>query len=256
MFRLFCLLALFTGAASPAEKPFQYWPNSRYDPRIPTYRKVLGYEPGEKITPHAGIMRYFEALEAASPRLKIFNYAESWEGRKLIYAAVGSDANMKKLAEIRSAIERLADPRKTGEAEARKLIAGLPAVIWLGYGVHGNEISSPDAAMLTAYHLLAARDDRLVDTVLSHALVLIDPTQNPDSRDRFVATFEQNRGLEPDPSPLAAERNEPWPMGRTNHYLFDLNRDWFALTQPETRGRVKALQEWYPLVFVDLHEMG
>jgi hypothetical protein len=144
----------------------------------------------------------------------------------------------------------------TTDTEARKLMTGLPALVWLGYGVHGNEISSPDAAMLTAYHLLAARNDRLVQTILGSAVVLIDPAQNPDGRDRFVHAFEQTLGLEPDASPLAAEHIEPWPNGRTNHYHFDMNRDWFALTQPETKGRIKTLLEWLPLVFVDLHEMG
>src|SRR5207249_1361614 len=150
----------------------------------------------------------------------------------------------------------IADPRKTPDAEARKIMAGLPAVVWLSYGVHGNEISSPDAALLTAYHLLAARNDKMVDDILGKVLVLIDPAQNPDGRDRFVNYFEQARGLEPDASPLAAEHLEPWPGGRTNHYLFDLNRDWIALTQPEIAGQVKVLREWFPLVYVDLHEMG
>ena len=135
-------------------------------------------------------------------------------------------------------------------------MSGLPAIVWLSYGVHGNEISSPDAALLTAYHLLAARGDKMVDEILAHVLVLIDPSQNPDGRDRFVNYFEETRGLEPDPNPIAAEHEEPWPGGRTNHYLFDLNRDWIALTQPEIRDQVKVLRQWFPLVAVDLHEMS
>ena len=198
-----------------------------------------------------------QALAAAAPnRLKVFDYGETWEGRKLIYAAVGSEANIRRLTEIRAAIGRIADPRKTPEADARKIMAGLPAVIWLSYGVHGNEISSPDAGLLTAYHLLAAHNDKLVDQILANVLVLIDPIQNPDGRDRFVNYFEQARGLEPDASPVAAEHLEPWPGGRVNHYLFDLNRDWIALTQPEVLNQVKVLREWFPLVYVDLHEMG
>ncbi len=240
---------------------FEFWPGAAYDPGVPTFRGVLGYDPGERITSHAGIMKYLEALAApggaaGAPRVKLVEYARSWEGRKLVYAVVGSEANLKRWDEIRAGIEKLADPRRTPEAEARRLMASLPAVVWLGYGVHGNEISSPDAALLTAYHLLAARNDKIVEEILAGTLVLIDPTQNPDGRDRFVQNFQQAEGIEPDPSPLAAEHNEPWPGGRTNHYYFDLNRDWFALSQPETRGRVKALLEWYPLVFVDLHEMG
>ncbi|MFB3827365.1 MAG: M14 family zinc carboxypeptidase [Bryobacteraceae bacterium] len=250
------LLAALAAGPVSAQKPFEFWPGASYDSRIPTYEKVLGYAPGERITAHAGLLQYLDALAAASPRLKVFDYAKSWQGRRLVYAAVGSEANMRRLPEIRAAMQRLADPRRTPDAEARKLIANLPAVVWLGYGVHGNEISSPDAALLTAYHFLAARNDKLAEQVLANTLLIIIPTQNPDGRDRFLNHFEEHRGLEPDPSPYAAEHNESWPSGRSNHYLFDLNRDWLALTQPEISGQVKALLEWYPLVYVDLHEMG
>ena len=248
----FCLSAPLYG-----QKAFEFWPGTTYDSKVPTVRQVLGYEPGDKVTNHAGLVKYMDALAAAVPtRIKVFEYGESWEGRKLIYAAIGSEANIRKLGEIKSGIQRIADPRKTPEAEARRLIAGLPAVVWLSYGVHGNEISSPDAALVTAYHLLAARNDKIVEDVLSKVVVLIDPTQNPDGRDRFVNYFEQTRGLVPDANPSAAEHNEPWPGGRSNHYLFDLNRDWIGLTQPEILSQVKTLREWLPVVYVDLHEMG
>ena len=163
---------------------------------------------------------------------------------------------MKRLSDIQASMKKISDPRKTDDAEAKRLMTNLPAVIWLAYGVHGNEISSPDAALMTAYHLLASRGDKMVDEILAKDLILIDPLQNPDGRDRFVHDFNIAEGLRPDPSQLAAEHNEPWPGGRTNHYYFDMNRDWFAMTQPETRGRIAAVQQWLPLVFVDLHEMG
>ena len=240
-----------------AEKPYEFWPGATYDTKIPTCRRVLGYDPGERITSHAGIIRYMEALAAAAPaRIKLFDYGQTWEGRKLQYAAVSSEGNLRRLAEIRTAMARLADPRKTSDAEAQGLVGDLPALVWLSYGVHGNEISSPEAGLLTAYHLLAARNNKMVDDILAHVVVLVDPAQNPDGRDRFVNYFEETRGLEPDPSPIAAEHHEPWPAGRTNHYLFDLNRDWIGLTQPEIRNQVKALREWFPLVYVDLHEMS
>ena len=247
----------FCAALLLGQAKFEHWPGAVYDPAIPTTKRVLGYEPGERIAQHAHLMKYFEALAAAAPsRVRIIEYAKTWEGRKLICALIGSEANLRRLASIQEGMKKLAEPRKTQEAEARKLIASLPAPVMLSYGVHGNEISSPDAAMMTAYHLLASRNDKLVDSILANTLVLIDPTQNPDGRDRFVHHFEIAEGLAPDASPLAAEHNEPWPGGRTNHYYFDMNRDWFALTQPETRGRIKLLLDWYPLVFVDLHEMG
>ena len=240
-----------------AQDKFEFWPGTDYDPAVPTFRQVLGFDPGERVASHAEIMKYMEALEKAVPdRVKVFEYARSWEGKKLVYVAVGSGANIARLAEISDGMKKLSDPRVTGDAEARRLISTMPALTWLAYGVHGNEISSPDAAMLTAYHLLAARGDSVVDAVLRDSVVFIDPTQNPDGRDRFVHNFIVAEGLEPQESQLAAEHNEPWPGGRTNHYYFDMNRDWISLTQPETQGRIRALLEWFPVVFVDLHEMN
>ena len=250
-------MILCVAAAGVAAQSFEYWPGAQYDPAIPTVEKVLGYTIGDRVAPPGDLVKYFDALAAAAPsRIKVFEYARSWENRRLIYAAIGSEANLKRVGEIKAAQLKLADPRKISPAEAQKLMTSLPAIISLSYGVHGNEISSPDAAMMTAYHLLASRNDKLVQAVLSNVIVLIDPIQNPDGRNRFVYNFEVNEGLEPDPNPSAAERAEPWPGGRANHYLFDMNRDWFAMTQPETRGRIKYLNEWLPLVYVDLHEMG
>lgn len=240
-----------------AQNNFQYWPNADYDPAIPTVEEVLGYQPGERITWHDDAIRYFEALAAAAPeRMSITEYAQSWEGRELIYAVLSAPENMAQIAEIQSGMQALADPREISDSEAERIIASQPAVTWLSYGVHGNEISSTDAAMLTAYHLLASRGDARVDDIMSNSVVIIDPVQNPDGRDRFVHNFETAEGLVPDSDRLAAEHDEPWPGGRTNHYLFDLNRDWFIQTQPETQGRVEALLQWYPVAFVDAHEMG
>ena len=239
------------------KRTVEMWPGAQYDPAIPTIKKTLGYEPGERIAPHAHLMKYFEGLAAAQPnRVRLIEYAKTWENRKLIVAIIGSEANIKRLAEIQSGMKKLSDPRKTIESDAQKLIGSLPAIVMLAYGVHGNEISSPDAAMMTAYHLLAAKNDKTVDSILANTLIMIDPTQNPDGRDRFVHNFEIAEGLEAIANPLAAEHAEPWPGGRTNHYMFDMNRDWFAMTQPETRGRIKTMLDWLPVVFVDLHEMG
>ncbi len=251
------LLSFFCALSLASAQKFDFWPGAQYDPAIPTFEKVLGFEPGTRHATHADIVRYFEALAAAAPaRIKVFEYGKTWEGRKLFYAAISGEDNIRRLPEIKAAQLKLADPRKTSEADARKIMASIPSIISLSYGVHGNEISSPDAALLTAHHLLASRNDALVSSVLKNVVVLIDPLQNPDGRERFIHNFRMNEGLEPDPSPVAAERAEPWPGGRSNHYFFDMNRDWFALTQPETLGRVRYLREWLPLVMVDLHEMG
>ena len=235
----------------------EYWPGANYDPSIPTVQNILGHEPGDRITWHGEAIRYFEALVAAAPdRAAVFEYARTWEGRELIYVVITSPENMARIGEIKDGMQRLADPRKTNRAAAEAVIANQPAVTWLSYGVHGTEISSTDAAMMTAYHLLASRGDETVDAILRDTVVVIDPMQNPDGRDRFIHHFEMAEGLEPSADLMSAEHNEPWPGGRTNHYLFDMNRDWFIMTQPESQGRVRIIQEWYPVAYVDAHEMG
>ncbi len=240
-----------------AQENFVFWPNADYDPAIPTVDDVLGYPSGDRITWHRDAIRYFEALEEAAPdRVSVLRYAQSWEGRDLIYVVVTSAENMARIDDIKAGMQRLADPRQTTRAEAEQIIASQPAVTWLSYGVHGNEISSTDAAMLTAYHLLASRGDARVADIMRDTVVVLDPMQNPDGRDRFVHHFEMSEGIVADSNRISAGHDEPWPGGRTNHYLFDLNRDWFILTQPETRGRIRILQEWYPVAYVDAHEMG
>jgi hypothetical protein len=251
------VLALVLLALPAFSQKFEFWPGAQYDPAIPSPEKVLGYPTGQKHATHADIVRYFEALAAAAPsRIKVVEYATSWEDRKLFYAVIGSESNIARISQIKAGVKQLTEPGNTNEAAAAKLVSSLPAVIGISAAVHGNEISSPEAAMLTAYHLLAARNDALTTAVRQNVVLLLDPLQNPDGRDRFVHNYRTAAGLEPDPNAASAERAEPWPGGRSNHYLFDMNRDWFALTQPETRGRIAYLKEWMPLVFVDLHEMG
>jgi hypothetical protein len=228
-------------------------PNVTYDPAVPTLKSVIGHEPGEAITTPDDIGRYLEALAKAAPdRTRLVKYATSWEGRPLHYLIVGSPQRIGRLEEIRGGIQAIA----AGAAGADRLLADLPVVVWLLHGIHGNEISSGDAALQEAYHLLAARGDAEADLTLKEALVIIDPMQNPDGRQRFVTTNLIGRAAEPDPEPLSAEHDEPWPGGRSNHYLFDMNRDYFALSQPETQGRVRVMLDWFPQVVVDLHEMG
>ncbi|MEL7488461.1 MAG: M14 family metallopeptidase [Pseudomonadota bacterium] len=156
----------------------------------------------------------------------------------------------------RQDLARLASGEGLSGGERSAIIARTPAVVWLGYSVHGDEISTTDAALTLAYHLLAAENDTVVDTILENTIVLIDPVQNPDGRARFIQSFEDSRGLVPQGDRYAAEHDQPWPRGRFNHYLFDMNRDWFTLSQPETMGRVETFLEWFPVVAVDAHEMG
>ena len=227
-----------------------------YDDSIPAMESVLGYETGSEISTPVEALTYLRALEAAAPdRVKVTPYATSWQGRELVYAIIGSRETMARLDEIQTDLAKLASGT-VRRAERAEIVARTPAVVWLAYGVHGDEISSTDAGLALAYHLLAAKSDRLVEDVLANTIVIIDPMQNPDGRNRFVNSFEAARGLEAQGDRFAAEHDQPWPSGRPNHYLFDLNRDWFTLSQPETQGKVAAMQEWWPVVVADVHEMG
>ncbi len=256
MRRLVLLMMLF-GPGVPGAGAFEFIPGVRYDPAVPTLQQVLGHAPGERITDAAGTRRYLQALATARPaQVRLYDYGTTWERRALFYAVIGSPENIAALGDFERAMQALADPAGIDDERAEALIASTPGSVWLAYSVHGDEISSTDAALSAAYHLLAATGDEVVAEILERTLVFINPLQNPDGRDRFIGHFEQALGLEPRPERAAAEHDEPWPTGRVNHYLFDLNRDWLALTQPETVGHVAALRKWYPLVFVDLHEMG
>tara|TARA_A100001391_G_scaffold48774_7_gene29118 strand:- start:14440 stop:17082 length:2643 start_codon:yes stop_codon:yes gene_type:complete len=226
-----------------------------FDPDIPELQSVVGHVPGDAITTPADVLLYMETLAAAAPdRVRLVEYAQSWEGRPLIYAVIASPENMARIDAIKADMGELA--RGLAPAEASAIIERTVPVTWLSYGVHGDEISSTDAALALAYHLLASEGDATVDTILANSVVIIDPSQNPDGRNRFVQSFVAASGLEPQADPDTAEHDQPWPGGRVNHYLFDLNRDWFALTQPETRGKVASVRDWQPVVFVDAHEMG
>ncbi|WP_082732645.1 M14 family zinc carboxypeptidase [Sphingomonas sp. CCH18-H6] len=228
-----------------------------YDPAVPTLEQVVGHPTGAAITRPEDIVRYLEALEKAAPeRVRIVRYARSWQGRPLIYAVIAAPATIARLDAVKQDVARLSAGAALSPAETRALIDRTPAVAWLGFGIHGDEITPPDSALALAYHLLAARGDPLVDRILAETVVIIDPAQNPDGRTRFVHSFSEALGLAPQPDRYTAEHNQPWPGGRFNHYLFDMNRDWFSATQPETRGRVAAFREWNPVVFVDSHEMG
>jgi hypothetical protein len=250
-----CLLLTISLPASAQEPPL--WPGAKYDPAIPTIKSVLGHDHGEVITPPEGVAQYLQALQKAAPtRSRLIEYARSWEGRPLWLFVIGNPDRIARLDQVKTDLQRFADPRRTSAADADRLLKELPVVVWLIHGVHGNEISSSDASLAEAYHLLASQGDAGVDAVFRDALVLIDPMQNPDGRARFVFQNLLGRAASPDAAPYSAEHDEPWPGGRSNHYLFDMNRDWFAQSQPETRGRIRIGLEYVPQVTVDLHEQG
>ena len=250
------MLALATAIQLSAQVQ-ELAPGTQYDPSIPTLEDVVGHDFREEITPPDQVVRYFEALaDAARDRTQLIQYAESWEGRPLVILVIGSRERIAALDDVKAGLTRLAQPDGLSDVDADALIADLPVVTALMHGVHGNEISSSGAAMAEAYHLLAAQGDPTVDMILNESLVLIDPVENPDGRARFVLQNTMARARWPNEATYSAEHDEPWPGGRVNHYLFDLNRDLFIQSQPETQGKVDVFLDFWPHIVVDLHEMG
>ncbi len=232
-------------------------PGTAYDPTIPTIKQVLGYEHGEQITTPENVETYLRALAAAAPdRARLTEYARSWQDRPLWLFIVGNRERMARIDAIKAGRRDLADPRRATAADVDRIVREQPVITALLHSVHGNENSGVDAALAEAYHLLAAQGDPSVDLIMRESIVLIDPMQNPDGRARFIASHSNAQAMQPDEDPVAAEHDEGWPGGRTNHYLFDLNRDWFPQNHPESQGKVRFLLEWLPQVTVDLHEMG
>ncbi|RMF60867.1 MAG: zinc carboxypeptidase, partial [Bacteroidetes bacterium] len=232
-FALLCILAL---------------PASGQD-RLLAPADFLGYEPGTRFTPHHRVVAYFEHVAAASPNVRLEYYGETYEGRPLLVAYVARPDYLARLDAIRTNNLRLA-----GLAEGA-VDGPTAALVWLSYNVHGNEAVSTEAALLTLYDL-ANPDNARTQAWLDSTVVIIDPCINPDGRDRYVHWYNQTVGRFPDPNPDAREHHEPWPGGRTNHYYFDLNRDWAWATQQETRHRLPLYQRWLPHVHVDFHEQG
>jgi hypothetical protein len=213
----------------------------------------LGYKVGSRFTPHWKIVNYFQHVAAnAGTTMKLQQYGETYEGRPLLLAFISSAANISNLENIRLNNLRLANLAKDKAAPVEDK---APAMVWLSYNVHGNETSSSEAAMLTLFALVDPSNSR-TQTWLKNTLVIIDPCINPDGRDRYVNWFTSVSGKNPNPQLMAREHSEPWPGGRSNHYNFDLNRDWAWQTQVETQQRIKVYDKWMPHVHVDFHEQS
>ena len=226
-----------------------------FDPAIPTLKSVLGYDFGEQITRHSAMERYMGELVKASPKIKVHKIGETYEGRSLYYMIISSAENMVRLEELRQANLRLAEPRTISSNDADTIIKNNPVFVGLSYSVHGAEHSGSETALALAYYLIASTDAETQD-ILRNCVVIIDPMENPDGRERFISYFYSTVGATPNPDSNAAEHNQAWPGGRYNHYLFDMNRDWTVLSQKETLARIKAYQQYHPQIFIDVHEMS
>lgn len=215
--------------------------------------QFLGYKIGTQYTNHQKIVDYFKFIAQAKPAMvKIEKYGETYEGKELLIACISVPKNMQKLESIRTNNLRIAGLAKD---KITSITNGTPAIVWLSYNVHGNEPASSEAAMLTLFALVDSNNKQTKEW-LKNTVVIIDPCINPDGRDRYVNWFQTTVGKNYNINPQAREHAEPWPQGRTNHYNFDLNRDWAWQTQIETQQRIKKYNNWMPQVHIDFHEQG
>lgn len=215
--------------------------------------EFLGYKIGTRYTPHHKIVSYFQHVAANAPAMmKLQTYGETNEGRPLLLAIIASPENLAQVEQLRLNNIRLANLAKDRMAPQEE---NAPAFVWLSYNVHGNETSSSEASMLSLYELVNPAVERTKQW-LKNTVVLIDPCLNPDGRDRYINWFNSVVGKQYNPLRVAREHREPWPGGRTNHYNYDLNRDWAWQTQVESQQRMKVYNQWMPQVHVDFHEQG
>jgi len=221
-----------------------------FNTEIPSPEDFLGYPIGEQHTRHDQIVAYLTKLAELSDRASITTYGKTHEHRKLVILTVSTPENLGNLDAIKTEHLKFVNPNQSPTNYNE-----IPIFINLGYGVHGNEPSSSEAAMLTAYTLVASNSSE-VKNYLKNAIVFIDPTLNPDGRDRHTQWANQFKANVLVSDGNDAEHNEAWPRGRTNHYWFDLNRDWLLAINPESRSKLKWYHEWYPNVVTDFHEMG
>ncbi|TYP72930.1 M14 family metallopeptidase [Aquimarina intermedia] len=221
-----------------------------YNPEIPKPQDILGYIPGEWHVTHDKLVEYMRVLANVSPRITLENRGTTYENRPLLLLTITSEQNHSNLSSIQ---------QKHVEGVHQKLtdaiIDDMPVVVYQGFSIHGNEPSGSNAALLLAYHLAAA-EGKAINELLSNVVILLDPSFNPDGLQRFASWVNANKNKNITPDSQDREYNETWPGGRTNHYWFDMNRDWLPVQLPESRARITTFHNWYPNILTDHHEMG
>jgi len=241
----------FIRTSNPKDLSY-YLPDLEYNSDIPTPKDILGYQVGEWHVSHDQLLMYMRTIASSSDRAQLVEIGKSYEGRTLIHLIFTSPQNHASLEEIRTQHIALSSPETSGEVD----IENTKAVVWMGYSIHGNEPSGSNAALLAAYYLAACEDPKVLN-MLDDMVILLDPSYNPDGMHRFSTWANMHKGIDlliTDPE--TREYNEAWPGGRTNHFWFDLNRDWLAVQHPESQGRIRQFHAWKPNFLTDHHEMG
>ncbi|MCB0661263.1 MAG: zinc carboxypeptidase [Saprospiraceae bacterium] len=244
------LLVLSTSLSSKmtAQSQAYYFGDTQFDPAITSPSEYLGWEIGTWHITHDQLVGYLKVLAAESDKIDLIEIGKTHEGRSLLNLHISAPKNLSNLESIRKKHLQNLDPN-AGKIEK------VPSVVYQGFSIHGNEASGGNAAALHAYYLAAAKDP-FVEAVLEKTIILMDPCFNPDGFQRFASWVNSRKSLNLVSDVQSEEFHEPWPGGRTNHYWFDLNRDWLPAFQPESQARLKVFYDWRPQVFTDHHEMG
>jgi hypothetical protein len=225
-----------------------YLPVEKYNNVIPKPKDIIGHEVGEWHVTHDKLVQYMTVLAKVSDRISIEDRGETFEGRPLILLTITSPENHKNL-------EKIKQNHSAATNDATIDISNHPIVVNQGFSIHGNEASGSNAALAIAYYL-AASDTGATIELLKNTIILFDPSFNPDGLQRFSYWANSNKNKNINPDPNDREYREVWPGGRTNHYQFDMNRDWLPVQLPESKARLKTFHDWLPNILTDHHEMG
>lgn len=248
MKKLFVFFLLFTIYSSAQQVDLSYYlPSENYDSSIPKPKDIMGHEVGEWHITHDKLVEYMKALAASSDRISIENRGKTYEGRPLLLLTITSAENHKNLEQIRK--------QHIDATNDASLSVDNPIVVYQGFSIHGNEPSGSNAALAVAYYLAASKTAETQD-LLKNTVILFDPSFNPDGLQRFAYWANTNRSKNVNPDPNDREYSEIWPRGRTNHYQFDMNRDWLPVQLPESKARIATFHKWLPNILTDHHEMG
>jgi len=246
-------LVLFSFHRAHAQPDLSYYLSDDivYDTLIPTPSSVIGHAVGEYHVSHDRLVQYMQALDKASDRITLEVTGHTHEGRQLLLLTITSPENHKNIQTIQKEHLQLTDPSRSADLNT----ANMPVVFYLGCSIHGNEASGTNAGLLIAYHLAAALGPE-TERILQNTVILFDPSFNPDGMQRFASWVNSRKSKMTSADPNDMEHHEAWPQGRTNHYWFDLNRDWLVAQQPESQARIRKFHEWKPNLLTDHHEMG
>ncbi len=252
-YRIITLLILFIGTSTYAQVDLSYYlpENVSYNPSIPTPQSVIGHEVGEWHISHDRLVSYMQALDKASDRVSLEVTGYTFEARPLLLLTITSPKNHQNIETLRQQHVQLSDPSKSTDLN----VSQMPLVFYLGCSIHGNEPSGANAGLVMAYHLAAAQGPE-IEKYLENTIILFDPSFNPDGLQRFSTWANSHKSQLISPDGYDMEHNEAWPGGRTNHYWFDLNRDWLPGQLPESQARIAKFHQWKPNLLTDHHEQG